>query len=186
MIDVIVDPATYSFKSVLLVRLTRLGHHHLDKLEDHLGSANLSVLYRQPLFLRHRVIIRRRKITEEGRGKNEERSWKKEEGRRKKKDKPTSSSLSPGRIESIPDLTEVGFGLIPYSEINLGMIGTKSLYHFSVSGLAGTVWPLRNSNDWQSQYEYAVKLSSRLVKILKDQRLDSRIHRRSRARYCLP
>jgi hypothetical protein len=124
------DPAAYSIGSILLlVRLIRSETQYLNKLEDHLGSADLSVLYRQPLSCAQK-----------------RRKWK--EGRGKKNMKPTSSSLSPGRIESKPDLTEVGFGLIPYSEINLGTMGTKFLYHFSVSGLAGTVWPFRNSNDW--------------------------------------
>jgi hypothetical protein len=72
--------------------------------------------------------------------------------------KRTSSSLSPGRTESIPDLTEVGFGLTSYSEINLGMMGTKFLNQFSASGLAGTVCPRRNSNAWDVSHESGVKM----------------------------
>jgi hypothetical protein len=43
------DPAAYSIDSILLVRLIRSETQYLNKLEDHLGSADLSVLYRQPL-----------------------------------------------------------------------------------------------------------------------------------------
>jgi hypothetical protein len=44
------DPAAYSIGSILLlVRLIRSETQYLNKLEDHLGSADLSVLYRQPL-----------------------------------------------------------------------------------------------------------------------------------------
>ena len=57
----------------------------------------------------------------------------------------TSNSLRPGRTESIPDLTLVGFGLIPYSETNLGMMGTKLWNHSSAFLSAGTVVLGKNS-----------------------------------------
>jgi hypothetical protein len=60
----------------------------------------------------------------------------------------TSRSLRPGRIESIPDLTEVGLGLTLYSEMNLGMMGTKFLNHSSADLSAGTVCLGRNSKAW--------------------------------------
>jgi len=70
----------------------------------------------------------------------------------------TSNSLRPGRTESIPDLTLVGFGLIPYSETNLGMMGTKLWNHSSAFLSAGTVCFGKNSNACDQHWHHYSKV----------------------------